>query len=248
MSTSTARPTGASEVPLQEKYLLSPKDLCTYREIPRLANAPVASLKIEGRMKSPEYVAIVVSTYRRALDAAVTASFVPDKAAAESDLLLAFNREFTRGHLFGDRNEKLMGRDRPDNRGLRIGTVTRYDRTTRTVTISPDHHLSLNPGDGLLFTLPNHPAAAWGFALNSEPDVQEDGTIVLAVSRPAPEGSQVFLTFSHALAARARQIGSQVTPDLRHPVPVDMVASVATDGHLTLAGTIHPPGKGTGCS
>ena len=236
------RPTGASEVPLQEKYLLSPKDLCTYREIPRLANAPVASLKIEGRMKSPEYVAIVVSTYRRALDAAVTASFVPDKAA-ESDLLLAFNREFTRGHLFGDRNEKLMGRDRPDNRGLRIGTVTRYDRTTRTVTISPDHHLSLNPGDGLLFTLPNHPAAAWGFALNSEPDVQEDGTIVLAVSRPAPEGSQVFLTFSHALAARARQIGSQVTPDLRHPVPVDMVASVATDGHLTLAGTIHPPGK-----
>ena len=135
------------------------------------------------------------------------------------------------------------GQGPPDNRGLPIGTVTRYDRTARTVTISPDHPVSLNPGDGLLFTLQNHPAAAWGFALNSEPDVQKDGTIVLAVSRPALEGSQVFLTFSHALPARARQIGSQVTSDLRHPVPVDMVASVAADGHLTLAGTIHPPGK-----
>ena len=237
------RPTGASEVPLQEKYLLSPKDLCTYREIPRLANAPVASLKIEGRMKSPEYVAIVVSTYRRALDAAAAGNFIPDKTA-ENDLLLAFNREFTRGHLFGERNEKLMGRDRPDNRGLRIGTVSRYDRTSRTVTITPDHPVSLHPGDGLLFTLPDHPAAAWGYALNSEPDVQKDGTIVLAVSRPALEGSRVFLTSSQVLAARARQIGTQATSDLRHPVPVDMVASVAADGHLSLAGTIHPPGKG----
>ena len=62
-------------------------------------------------MKSPEYVAIVVSTYRRALDAAAAGTFVPDKAV-ERDLVLAFNREFTRGYLFGDRNEKLMGRDR----------------------------------------------------------------------------------------------------------------------------------------
>ncbi|MGB8219600.1 MAG: U32 family peptidase [Methanoregula sp.] len=236
------RPTDASEVPLQEKYLLSPKDLCTYREIPRLVNAPVASLKIEGRMKSPEYVAIVVSTYRRALDAAAAGSFTPDKSA-ENDLLLAFNREFTRGHLFGDRNEKLMGRDRPDNRGLLIGTVTRYDRTRRTVTITPDHPVTLHPGDGLLFTLQNHPAAAWGFALNSEPDVQNDGMIVLAVSRPALEGSRVFLTSSQVLAARARQIGALAPPDLRHLVPIDMVATVAADGHLILAGTIHPPGK-----
>ena len=130
-----------------------------------------------------------------------------------------------------------------DNRGLLIGTVTRYDRARRTVTITPDHPVSLHPGDGLLFTLQNHPAAAWGYALNSEPDMQNDGMIVLSVSRPALEGSRVFLTSSQALAARARDIGSQAPPDLRHPVPIDMVATVAADGHLTLAGTIHPPGK-----
>lgn len=235
------RPTGLHDVPLQEKYLLSPKDLCTYREIPRLVNSPVASLKIEGRMKSPEYVAIVVSTYRRALDAATAGTFVPDKAA-ERDLMLAFNRGFTRGYLFGDRHGKLMGRDRPDNRGLCIGTVARYDRSRGTVTVSPDQPVALHPGDGLLFSLPNHPAAAWGFALNSEPEVHEEG-IVLAIPRPVQEGARVFLTFSQDLAARARQIAAQAPADLRHPVPVDMVASVAADGHLSLAGTVHPPGK-----
>jgi len=235
------RPTGQHDMDIQEQYLLSPKDLCTYREIPRLVNSPVVSLKIEGRMKSPEYVAIVVSTYRRALDAAAAGTFVPDKAV-ERDLMLAFNREFTRGYLFGDRNEKLMGRDRPDNRGLRIGTVTRYDRLNGTVTICPNQSVVLHPGDGLLFFLQNHPAAAWGYAINSEPDVQTEG-IVIEVPRPVLEGAQVFLTFSQELAGRARQIGAQAPSDLRHPVPVDMAVSVADDGHLTLAGTIHPPGK-----
>jgi putative protease len=235
------RPIGLHDMQVQEQYLLSPKDLCTYREIPRLVNSPVASLKIEGRMKSPEYVAIVVSTYRRALDAAAAGTFVPDKAV-ERDLMLAFNREFTRGYLFSDRNEKLMGRDRPDNRGLRIGTVARYDRLRGTVTISPSQPVALHPGDGLLFSLPNHPATAWGYAINSEPDVQKEG-IVLAIPRPVLEGAGVFLTFSLDLAACARQIGTQAPTDLRHPVPVDMVASVAADGHLTLAGTIRPRGK-----
>ena len=118
------RPTGLHEMPLQEQYLLSPKDLCTYREIPRLVNSPVASLKIEGRMKSPEYVAIVVSTYRRALDAAAAGTFVPDKAV-ERDLCSRSTGNSPGATSFGDRYEKLMGRDPPDNRGLRIGTVTR---------------------------------------------------------------------------------------------------------------------------
>ncbi|MEN6395030.1 MAG: DUF3656 domain-containing protein [Methanoregula sp.] len=235
------RPTGLHDMQVQDQYLLSPKDLNTYREIPRLVNSPVVSLKIEGRMKSPDYVAIVVSTYRRALDAAAAGTFVPDKSV-ERDLMLAFNREFTRGYLFSDRFEKLMGRDRPDNRGLRIGTVARYDRSSGTVTISPGQPVDLHPGDGLLFILPNHPATAWGYALNCEPDVQKDG-IVLAVPRPVLAGAHVFLTFSLDLSTRARQITALAPADLRHPVPVDMVVSVDADGHLALAGTIHPPGK-----
>ena len=71
------RPTNLQDVPVSGPYLLSPKDLCTYQDIPRSIDAPVKSLKIEGRMKSAEYVSIVVSTYRRALDAAAAGVFVP---------------------------------------------------------------------------------------------------------------------------------------------------------------------------
>ncbi|HVP95918.1 U32 family peptidase [Methanoregula sp.] len=235
------RPADPRELPVPGPYLLSPKDLCTYRDIPRLVDSPVAALKIEGRMKSPEYVAIVVSMYRRALDAAAAGTFVPDEGEVR-DLALAFNRGFTRGYLFGDKKEKLMARDRPDNRGVRIGTVTRYNRTKGVAIIRPDQPVTLRPGDGLLFTPPGRPDKEWGFSLNTEPAIRQEGTEVL-VPRPAEKGDRVFLTSSMDLAARARQIIRQVDPTLRHPVPVDLAATVSPKGELILAGTLYPPGK-----
>jgi putative protease len=235
------RPTNPRDTPVPGPYLLSPKDLCTYRDIPRLADAPVASLKIEGRMKSPEYVAIVVSTYRRALDAAAAGTFVPDEAAIR-DLLLAFNRGFTRGYLFGERKGKLMGRDRPDNRGLYIGTVSRYDRRKGKAILCQDQLVTLHPGDGLLFSPPGNPDAAWGCALNTGPGVKTEG-IELVVPHPVEKGARVYLTSSIDLAARARQILNQGNPGLRHPVPAGIVAKVTPEGLLTLTGTLFPPGK-----
>ena len=235
------RPADLYEVPVKEHYLLSPKDLMTYRDLGRIAGSPVASLKIEGRMKSPEYVATVVSTYRRALDAVAAGTFVPDPSA-ERDLYLAFNREFTRGYLMGDRLRDLMGRDRPDNRGLCIGKVTRFDQRARTVTIAPDRPIALHPGDGILFHNPEHPAASWGCSLNSEPLAVKDG-IELTVARPVLAGTRVYLTSSVDLAARARQIAGSPSSDLRHPVPVDLAVRVDAEGLLSLAGTIRPPGR-----
>jgi putative protease len=235
------RPTNLQDVPVSGPYLLSPKDLCTYQDIPRLIDAPVESLKIEGRMKSAEYVSIVVSTYRRALDAAAAGVFVPDKTATR-DLFLAFNRGFTRGYLFGDSKGKLMSRDRPDNRGLFIGTVSRYDRKTGIVTVHPDKPIDIHTGDGLLFSHPENPEAAWGFSLNTKPCVKADG-IELAVPRNVEKGSLTFLTASVGLASRSRQIINRPDPGLRHLVPVDMVARVTPEGLLTLSGTLNPPGR-----
>ena len=192
-------------------------------------------------MKSPEYVAIVVSTYRRALDAVAAGTFVPNETAVR-DLTLSFNRGFTRGYLFGDHGGKLMGRDRPDNRGLCIGTVTHCDARNLTATVHLEQPVLLHPGDGLLFSHPDHPSAEWGYALNSEPERQKEG-ITLVVPRPVQEEARVFLTASVNLAARARQISRQGTTGLRQPVPVDIAAAVSPEGLLTLAGTLYPPGK-----
>ena len=135
-----------------------------------------------------------------------------------------------------------MARDRPDNRGVLIGTVTRYDRKARYVIVRPDQPATLRPGDGLLFSQPGRPEAEWGFSLNTEPAVTPEG-IALPVTRPTEEGVQVFLTSSVDLAARARQIVKQEDPALRHPVPAALTVTVNADGLLMLAGTLYPPGR-----
>ncbi len=128
------RPTSLQDLALPDRFLLSPKDLCTFENLRELVDSPVISLKIEGRMKSPEYVAMVVSKYRRELDA-IGNGEPGDTKNALQDLYLAFNRGFTKGHLFEKRYTALMGRDASDNRGLYIGKVTRYDERSKNVFI-----------------------------------------------------------------------------------------------------------------
>jgi len=224
-------------LPLAEHFLLSPQDLCTYRNLPELVNSPVASLKIEGRMKSPEYVAIVVSIYRRALDAIATGTWKPNENDWQ-DLLLAFNRGFTGGYLSSCRHAALIGRERPDNRGLCIGNVTQWDERSRRVTVQCGIPFDLHPGDGILFSYSDHSDADWGFSLNNEP-VRSKDSVTFTVPRQVQEGARVFVTASGTLLSRARQIMSRSPADLRHPVPLDLAVHISPDRTLAFTGTIH---------
>ncbi len=220
-------------------YLLSPKDLCTYRHLTGLVNSPVVSLKIEGRMKSPEYVALVVSTYRRALDAIAAGTRVPDPQA-ERDLLLAFNRGFTPGYLFGKRCGSIMGRDAPDNRGLCIGTVTGYDSARRTVTVLLAGQVIPGTGDGLWIGGSKESDPGTGFSLNNTPARRGKDSVVFTVPEKAVTGSPVYMTFSRELDSRARQIVSHPPAGLQHPVPVDLSVTADEHGTLTIGGNIFP--------
>jgi putative protease len=231
------RPGPVQVIPGKGQYLLSPKDLCTYRHLPALVASPVASLKIEGRMKSPEYVATVVAAYRRALDAiaAWDKTPLPDEM---DNLLLAFNRGFTSGYLFGDRHRALMGRDAPDNRGLYIGKVSRYDAKVRSASIKLESGMIPKPGDGLFFKDYERPDEQFGFALNTVP-TRTGGEIQLAVPQPVSPGTRVYITSSIDQAAHARQIISRPATALRHPVPLDLTVRVEDNGRLILDGCIH---------
>ncbi len=235
------RPSDVIDLPLTDRYLLSPKDLCTYTGLERLVQSPVISLKIEGRMKSPEYVAIVVSTYRRALDAIAQGRWKPEEPDIR-DLALAFNRGFTRGYMFGERHASLMGRERPDNRGLLIGTVTGYDTRSREVTIHQTAPAGLLPGDGLVFRNPGHPEDEIGFPLNTLPR-QEKGVIRLTVPRPVQRGALVFLTSSTALTAKAHRIMTTPPSFFPHPFPIDLTVRVSEDGIVALDGMIDAGGE-----
>ena len=230
------RPIRIREIPVQEHYLLSPKDLCTFENLRHLADSPVVSLKIEGRMKSPEYVAIVVSTYRRALDAIASGSNSSSPDAIQ-DLCLTFNRGLTSGYLFGKRGNDLMGREAPDNRGMVLGIVKRYDSSTKTAIVQSDGSFIPRPGDGLLFSSPDKPDQEFGFSLNSVPGVK-DGEIAIKVPHPVPPGAKVFVTFSAGLEMRARQIISHPPYHLQRPVPLDVHISIDASGRLVAEGLI----------
>ena len=107
-------------------YVLSPKDLCTIGLIPQLCQAGIDSFKIEGRMKNPEYVATIVSIYRKYLDLYLNNPEAEYKVAEEDWQLLleAYNRGgFTEGYYEQHNGSSMMSMERPNHQGLKAGTI-----------------------------------------------------------------------------------------------------------------------------
>lgn len=134
-------------------YLLSPKDLCSIEILDEIINTGVKSLKIEGRMKNPEYVATVVKTYRKYLDKVLKdpgsnnyQSGVEKKDL--KDLAQIFNRGgLSRGYLEGKTGRDMMSFEKPKNWGTYLGKVVSYDKSTKTAQIKLEDHLAI--GDGI---------------------------------------------------------------------------------------------------
>ncbi|MDD5038045.1 MAG: U32 family peptidase, partial [Dehalococcoidales bacterium] len=101
-------------------YPLSTKELCLVRRIPELIQAGITGFKIEGRMRSPLYVAVATRLYRKAIDSFLAGRFkVPQKELAEIEVV--FNREFTEGFMFGETS--LISPEKPMNRGALLGVI-----------------------------------------------------------------------------------------------------------------------------
>ena len=110
------------------EYLLSPKDMNTLERVPELIEAGIASFKIEGRMKRPEYVALMVALYRKAIDAYYEGrAFIYDEAV-DMQMKKIFNRGFTQGHLFHHYGAQLMNPIRPNHIGVKVGKVIQVTR------------------------------------------------------------------------------------------------------------------------
>ncbi|MGL4790537.1 MAG: peptidase U32 family protein, partial [Anaerotignaceae bacterium] len=132
-----------------EGHLLSTKDMETVSILPKLIEAGITSFKIEGRMKSPEYVAGVTKIYRKYIDMYFE---TPDKyKVEESDmkiLLQLFNRGgFTQGYYENHSGESMMSPKRPKSWGVQTGFVDSFDKKSGRATIRTREPLI--PGDGI---------------------------------------------------------------------------------------------------
>lgn len=202
--------------------LLSLRDLCLLDDLPVLCASGAHSLKVEGRLKSPEYVAVVTSVYRRALDAVARGDFRPDPAQREQ-LLQIFNRGgFTRGHILGAEDADLVTPDRVSHEGLPLGRV----QTVKGHLAALHVDRALHDGDSLQLR-----GAGESYDLRySGPDIPAGGTASLRL-RPDTEARPGMQA---ARLADARQL-DQARAHAPRLIPVSMAARFALGEPMTLA-------------
>ncbi len=129
------------------EYLLSPKDLALLEDVGELLEAGVHSFKIEGRMKSSEYVGHVTKIYSGLLNNYKNSKQMKVDGTDLNNLKKLFNRGLTKGHLLGAEGDELMGTLRPNHRGVPLGYVKSLSRDKIEVELSD----TLNQGDGIKF-------------------------------------------------------------------------------------------------
>ena len=129
----------------KDKYPLSTKDLNTLEYIGNLIDIGVDSLKIEGRMKRPEYVYMVTKLYRKAIDNYMLYHDTKITEKDLDDLMLLFNRKFTKGFLFSESNNNCTHSYRPNHMGVILGKVVAYKKNIASITLTRDISL----GDGI---------------------------------------------------------------------------------------------------
>ena len=199
---------GAQPLAAEGEHLLSPRDLSAVDLLPQLVEAQVASLKIEGRMKSPDYVYAVVSVYRAVLDRVLSGESPAHATEAERNQLAeAFSRGFTTAYLTGNRGNEIMSYGRPNNRGVFIGRVSSADDTTAVVV--PEREL--HDGDVLEFwTNRGHFAETV-----SNAHANDDGTVHVEISQRVGKGDRVFRVRNAQTAFRDDPLEPRVKVDGR---------------------------------
>jgi len=166
-------------------YLLSTHDLATYDNIQAISDAGVKSLKLEGRMKSGDYIGTIVNSYRNIIDG--------NPGDYKKDLHLVFNRQFTNGYMMGDRPGEVMGRGSSGHEGLYIGDITNIEDTKVTIEIkNKEIPIILEPGDGIAF---KYNGKIKGIYLENIIK-QDENEIIIDTTRLVKVGTEVFISYS----------------------------------------------------
>ena len=192
-------------------YLLSTHDLATYNNLEAISNAGVTSLKLEGRMKSGDYIGTIVNSYRNLLDG--------NTGDYAKNLHLVFNRKFTNGYIMGDKPGEVMGRGSSGHEGLYIGDIVKKDGTEVTIEIkNKNNYITLEKGDGIAF---KYNGKIKGIYLE---DIvkQDENEIVINTTRLVKEGTEVFISFSKSIHENLKKFKKEV---IKNHIPLSLTLS-----------------------
>lgn len=217
------------------EYLLSPKDLNLSDHVPRLMAAGIDSFKIEGRMRRPEYVATVIRIYRELIDRALDGGDFAVTGEETVDLAQIFNRGFSTGYFFGNPGQNLMSYKRPNNRGVLLGRVKRYNQRVGRVEIELEAPLAAGDGIEVWVTRGGRVGIeVHGLWVNgNKVESAVAGTVVeIEMEGHVRPGDRVFKTRDAELMNRALQTYASSRETLS--IPLDMRVRARVGQPLTL--------------
>lgn len=192
---------------INKGYLLSTRDLCGIEYLPQLVKCGIKCLKIEGRLKSPEYVAILTKIYRKYLDLALNNISYTLSTDDKKQLMQVFNRGgFSTGHFNKEPNTSLVYIKKPNHMGLPLGTIISYNPKKGYIKIKLENTISI--GDSIQVEKENNNYNVSELLLNNSNkkvaytgDIVEIGRLKGNIS----VGDQVFKTVDKELFTLARK-------------------------------------------
>ena len=213
-------------------YPLSPKDLCMIDKLADLIKAGVASLKIEGRLKTPEYVAVVTRIYRKYIDKYYQTGYYTVSKEDREALTQIFSRGGScEGYFNGKSGYELMSGDVPKNSGIRVGTVTGWRKNGQLIDVRLDHEIET--GDGIEI----HGAELISNIVTYIKD-RGDGTVTIGDFKGTPsEGDAVYRTSSKSQLKEARRSFKNMDFDSAgvRKLPIDISLRIAGDSLIMRA-------------
>ena len=199
-------------------FLLSTHDLATYDNLQAISDAGVKSLKLEGRMKSGDYIGTIVNSYRNLIDG--------NEGDYAKDLHLVFNRKFTNGYMMGDSPGDVMGRGSSGHEGLYIGDIVDIEDTKVTIEIkNKEIPIILEPGDGIAF---KYNGKIKGIYLENIIK-QDENEIVIDTTRLVKVGTEVFISYSKSTHDYLKQFEKE---EIKNNVGINL--SLTWDENLNL--------------
>ncbi|TYQ16810.1 UNVERIFIED_CONTAM: putative protease [Acetivibrio alkalicellulosi] len=194
----------------KKSYYLSPKDLCTINILDEIVNTGVKSLKIEGRMKGAEYVAVVVKIYRKYLNKVLNGEKVTVEEEDIKDLERVFNRGgFTQGYFKGKTGREMMSFEKPKNWGTNLGKVISYDKSCKSIRLKLEDQLSIGDGIEVWNKDDESPGTIVTSIKVGDKDIKEaqpsNTVLVGSIRGNFSKGDKVYKTSNKKLMINARQ-------------------------------------------
>lgn len=203
-----------------KKHILSTRDLNTLDNIEEVIDSGIISLKIEGRMKRPEYVATVVKTYRKVLDEGPESI----KESDREDILQIFNRRFTKGLMLGSFGNDFISYDKPNNRGILIGKVIGTYGDYADIELDRD----IDEGDGIALQTTR------GDYVGINLDISSNKGDIIKVESNAniSQNSKVYRTASSKLLEKAKD--SYEDKSLKYPISMEVTIEIDKPAELVI--------------